>query len=261
MANRLQVVHHHYRCYSHPGCCSQFLGILGRCPESWRGIRSIEGAAHRRCLAFRCRFRFRTSVSCCQDSALSLLLMCLFFSVWAPASEVWGRRDIFIISYLFLTLWQAVTCASQNIQTVLVLRFLAGLFGSSPLANAGGTISDVLDANSRGLGMAIFAAAPFLGPSLGPLTGGFLGLTAGWRWVMGFLAIFTGVISVVLFLFSAETYAPYLLRQRATTLSKATGMVYRFRADAKRPFQIGPLFKSSLIRPWKFLLFEVSRAI
>jgi MFS family permease len=189
----------------------------------------------------------------------SLTFLC--FSVWAPASEVWGRRDIFIISYLFLTLWQAVTCASQNIQTVLVLRFLAGLFGSSPLANAGGTISDVLDANSRGLGMAIFAAAPFLGPSLGPLTGGFLGLTAGWRWVMGFLAIFTGVISVVLFLFSAETYAPYLLRQRATTLSKATGMVYRFRADAKRPFQIGPLFKSSLIRPWKFLLFEVSLAI
>lgn len=63
MANRLQVVHHHHRCHSHPGCCSQFLGILGRCPESWRGIRSIEGAAHRRCLAFRCRFRFRTSVS------------------------------------------------------------------------------------------------------------------------------------------------------------------------------------------------------
>ena len=42
--------------------------------------------------------------------------------------------------------------------------------------------------------MAFFAAAPFLGPALGPISGGFLGLTNGWRWVEGFLAIFCGVL-------------------------------------------------------------------
>jgi len=176
--------------------------------------------------------------------------------LWAPLSEIYGRRTIFIISYAFLTLWQAVTCASQNIQSVLVFRFLAGFFGSSPLANAGGTISDVLDANSRGLGMALFAAAPFLGPSLGPITGGFLGEAAGWRWVEGYLAIFSGILTLVILFLGAETYAPYLLRKRAAKLSKATGKVYRYRADAKKALDPKALFKSSLVRPWKFLFTE-----
>jgi MFS family permease len=177
-------------------------------------------------------------------------------SLWAPLSEVYGRRLIFIISYLFLTLWTCICAASQTVAQVLVFRFLCGFFGSSPLANAGGVISDVLDANQRGLGMALFAAAPFLGPALGPITGGFLGLTSGWRWVEGFLAIFCGVICIILIIFDAETYAPMLLRRRAATLTKVTGKVYRFRADAKGSLQLGALFQASLIRPWKFLVRE-----
>lgn len=176
--------------------------------------------------------------------------------MWAPMSEVFGRRLVFIISLGLMTLWQGVTCASPNVGAVIVFRFLAGFFGSSPLANAGGTISDVLDANQRGLGMALFAAAPFLGPALGPITGGFLGLTSGWRWVEGFLAIFTGTLTIVLFAFSAETYAPFLLRKRAQKLSNATGRVYRFRSDAQKPLVISQLFKGALLRPWKFLIFE-----
>lgn len=176
--------------------------------------------------------------------------------IWAPLGELFGRRIIFIITYSFLTLWQGVTAASQNVSSVLVFRFLAGFFGSSPLANAGGTISDVLDANQRGLGMALFAAAPFLGPSLGPITGGFLGESAGWRWVEGYLAILSGVLTLLILFFGAETYAPYLLRKRAALLSKLTGKVYRFRSDAAKPLDAKVLLKTSLLRPWKFLLFE-----
>ncbi|WWC88201.1 uncharacterized protein L201_003106 [Kwoniella dendrophila CBS 6074] len=175
---------------------------------------------------------------------------------WAPFSEVFGRRWSYIISYTFLTIWTGASAGAPNMASLLVFRFLSGLFGSSPLANAGGTISDVLDANQRGLGMALFSAAPFLGPSLGPITGGFLGLTSGWRWVEGYLTIFAGVMLIVVAIFGSESYAPLLLRRRATTLSKATGKVYRFRADAKKPLEVGPLFVTSLIRPWKFLWYE-----
>jgi len=148
--------------------------------------------------------------------------------------------------------------ASRELMIAGVSLFVVGFafFGSSPLANAGGTISDVLDANQRGLGMALFAAAPFLGPSLGPITGGFLGEAAGWRWVEGYLAILSGVLTLMIAFFCAETYAPYLLRQRAAKLSGLTGKVYRYRGDAKKPLDVKALFKSSLLRPWKFLLFE-----
>ncbi|KAK4686917.1 hypothetical protein P7C73_g3195, partial [Tremellales sp. Uapishka_1] len=176
--------------------------------------------------------------------------------LWAPLSEIFGRRPVYIISYIFLTIWCAAGAGAQSVAQVLVFRFLAGLFGSSPLANAGGTVADVLNMNQRGLGMALFASAPFLGPALGPITGGFLGSAAGWRWIEGMLAIFCGVVCICISLFTAESYAPRLLRQRATTLSKATGKVYRFRGDAKAKLDPKALFHSSLVRPWKFLFLE-----
>ncbi|KAI1040974.1 hypothetical protein LB505_010304 [Fusarium chuoi] len=50
---------------------------------------------------------------------------------------------------------------------LIVLRFFAGSFGSSPLSNAGGVIADMFEARDRGLATALFAMAPFLGPTLG----------------------------------------------------------------------------------------------
>lgn len=89
--------------------------------------------------------------------------------LWAPMSEVLGRRKLFIGTYILFTIFNGGVIASQNVWTLIILRFLAGTAGSSPLTNAGGTVSDVFDAGQRGLGMAIFAAAPFLGPAVGPI--------------------------------------------------------------------------------------------
>ena len=46
------------------------------------------------------------------------------------------------------------------------MRFFAGAFGSSPLTNAGGVIADMFPASQRGLAMSVFAAAPFMGPTV-----------------------------------------------------------------------------------------------
>ena len=89
--------------------------------------------------------------------------------IWAPMSEVLGRRLIFVGPYILFTAFNGGVVASQNVWTLIVLRFLAGTAGSSPLTNAGGTVSDVFNAGERGLGMAVFASAPFLGPALGPI--------------------------------------------------------------------------------------------
>jgi MFS family permease len=77
------------------------------------------------------------------------------------------------------------------------MRFFAGAFGSSPLTNAGGVIADMFPVKSRGFAFAIFAATPFLGPCLGPPIGGFIGETVGWRWLMGVVTIFSGLIWIL----------------------------------------------------------------
>lgn len=156
-----------------------------------------------------------------------------------------------------LTIFNAGAAASQNIWTLVILRFFAGAFGSSPLTNAGGVIADMFPAAQRGLAMTVFAAAPFLGPVLGPIIGGFAGETIGWRWIEGIMALFTGTLWLIGSLFVPETYAPVLLRQRAKRLSKLSGKIYQSRIDSEQgKITAGHAFKTALSRPWILLFME-----
>ncbi|RDW71652.1 hypothetical protein BP5796_07686 [Coleophoma crateriformis] len=177
--------------------------------------------------------------------------------VFAPMSELYGRQLLYIVTFGCFACFNAGCAGSQNIWSLLILRFFAGSFGSSPLTNAGGVIADMFGAKERGRAMTIFATAPFMGPVLGPIIGGFLGQYVGWRWLEGFMAIFTGVVWIVASLIVPETYAPVLLRQRARNLSKVTGKVYRSRIDVDQgKVTAGEAFKTGLARPWLLLFRE-----
>ncbi|OQO05106.1 hypothetical protein B0A48_08126 [Cryoendolithus antarcticus] len=191
---------------------------------------------------------------------LGLSLFVLGFAIgpllWAPLSELFGRQVLFVGTYAALTAFNAGAAGAQNIETLIIMRFFAGAFGSSPLTNAGGVIADMFAAKERGLAMALFAAAPFMGPVLGPIVGGFVGQSVGWRWVEGVMAIFTGVLWLMGCLLLPETYSPVLLRKRAAELSKRTGKVYKSQGDVDQgPTTFGHVFGTSLSRPW-VLLFE-----
>jgi multidrug resistance protein len=179
--------------------------------------------------------------------------------LWAPLSELFGRQVLFFGTYAALTAFNAGAAGAQNIETLLILRFFAGAFGSSPLTNAGGVIADMFPARERGLAMTLFASAPFLGPALGPIVGGFVGQTVGWRWIEGVVAIFTGLLWIVGSLLVPETYAPVILRKRAAELSKRTGQVYKTQKDAstsKESGGYGKVFKTALSMPWVLLFRE-----
>lgn len=105
--------------------------------------------------------------------------------------------------------------------------------------------------------MTVFASAPCLGPTIGPIVGGFAGESIGWRWVEGIMAIFTGVLWIFGSLTVPETYAPVLLRQRAKALSAETGHVYLSILE-NRQGKTTPsaTFKKALSRPWVLLFVE-----
>lgn len=170
---------------------------------------------------------------------------------------MFGRQLLFATTYAALTAFNAGCAGSKNAYTLIILRFFAGAFGSSPLTNAGGVIADMFSAKQRGIAMSLFAAAPFLGPVLGPIIGGFLGMNEGWKWVMGFLGIFSGAVWIVTSLIVPETYAPVLLRRRAEKLSKLTGKVYRSKIDIDQGrITLKESFKIALSRPWILLFRE-----
>lgn len=176
--------------------------------------------------------------------------------LWAPMSETIGRRNVFLVSYVFYTLWTSVCAAAQNIWTVIIFRFLAGTFGSSALVIPGGQIADMFMTETRGIGIGIFCVAPFAGPAVGPIVGGFLGEAGGWRWVMGLLGMFAGLLTFIGFLLMPETYSPAILRSRAKLLSEVTGQKYLTAMDAQHPLVIKELVKHALVRPWILLFRE-----
>lgn len=177
--------------------------------------------------------------------------------LWGPLSELYGRRYLMIVTLGILTAFNAGTAGANNIVTLLVCRFLGGVFGSSPLTNAGGAVADMFPAANRGVPIAIFCAFPFLGPALGPVVGGFTGEYAGWRWVMGVMTITSAVLCIVGILLIPETYAPVLLERRAKALEKKTGMVFRtpLQTSDSRPSP-SQSFRTALLRPWVLLFME-----
>ncbi|KNG80718.1 bicyclomycin resistance protein [Aspergillus nomiae NRRL 13137] len=202
------------------------------------------------------RFEVSTEVA-----TLGLSLFIFGFSVgplvWAPLSESIGRQIPFFISFLSMAAFLAGCAGARNIQTLLILRFFAGTFGSSPLTNAGGVVSDMFPARQRGLALCLFASTPYMGPALGPMIGGFLSMNAGWRWVEGLLAACAGLVWIVVTISVPETYAPVLLRKRAAKLSRETGKCYLSKLDVgKSPVAWTSRLKTVFSRPWVLLCRE-----
>lgn len=88
---------------------------------------------------------------------------------WAPLSEIYGRRLPLFSGYVVFSILQIPVAVAQNIQTIMICRFLVGVFGCSPLAVVGGAMADIWNPVDRAVAIAMFSAATFLGPVLGPI--------------------------------------------------------------------------------------------
>ncbi|KAF5384078.1 hypothetical protein D9615_003429 [Tricholomella constricta] len=142
--------------------------------------------------------------------------------LFAPLSEVVGRKPIYSISIFLYFIFTLPSALAPNRATLIVSRGLAGLAASAPMCNVGGSVADIWAVKERGMPMAIFSGTIFLGPCIGPLIGGWIGERAGWRWLYWVLFIFTGVCFIFT-LFIPETLAPVLLNRKAARLRKETG--------------------------------------
>ena len=119
----------------------------------------------------------------------------------------------------------------------------------------GGTLADLWRPEERGIPMAAFSAAPFLGPAIGPLAGGYLSMGKGWRWLYWIQMILSGA-AYLLILTVPETYAPKILSARAKKMREQTGnamLVSESDLD-KRP--LSERLRIFLVRPFVLLLCE-----
>lgn len=172
--------------------------------------------------------------------------------ILAPLSEIYGRNLIYNVGNVLFTLFTALCGVSPNATALLIFRLLAGVFGGAPLTNGGGTISDLVPVNERGLIMSIFSLSMLIAPVVGPIAGGFLSQAANWRWIFWLLTILSGFTTIVCFVFLRETYGPVLLERKAARMRKETGNPHIQSAN-KSPLPLGQLFRQVITRPVEFL--------
>ena len=65
--------------------------------------------------------------------------------VWAPLSELKGRKLPLILSMFGFSVFSVATAVGKDLQTVLICRFWGGVFASCPLAVVAAVFSDMFD--------------------------------------------------------------------------------------------------------------------
>ncbi|PYH45629.1 MFS transporter [Aspergillus saccharolyticus JOP 1030-1] len=177
--------------------------------------------------------------------------------MWSPLSELYGRRIPLFSGYLLFAIFQIPVAVAKNVETILVCRFLIGLFGCSPLAVVGGALADFWDPVDRAIAIALFASATFAGPTLGPIVGGFLtDSSLGWRWTAWITLIASAAFGLLAFIIIPETYAPVILKRKAARLRNETGNTELYALlDKSRP-TAKDITTKYLLRPVMMLFLE-----
>ena len=104
--------------------------------------------------------------------------------------------------------------------------------------------------------MMIYTAAPFVGPEVGPVMGGFINQYTNWRWSFWVLVIWAGVQWMLILFFVPETYVPVLLRRKAIKLRKETGDSRWQAPIEKMNRSVAKTVLWSCVRPFQLLFFE-----
>lgn len=159
-----------------------------------------------------------------EAAILSLSLFVLGLGVGpaiaAPLSETLGRSIVYKITTPCYILFILGAGFSKTFAGFLICRFLAGAAGGPVLAVGAGTNADLFDVHQRGTSSSIYIMAPFLGPGLAPVIGGFVAYYKGYEWTQ-WCTIFLALAALVSVLPMQETYKKVILKKRAKRLGIA----------------------------------------
>ena len=125
-----------------------------------------------------------------RDSNLSSFVMIIYvlgFGVGSlvatPLSELYGRAinyRVCVIIHLILTIACTV---SSSLDMLVAFRFLACRLGGPAVTIGGAIVGEFFAPETRGNAMSWYQSGTGWAPLLGPLIGGFIAESKGWRWV------------------------------------------------------------------------------
>ncbi|RIB22983.1 major facilitator superfamily domain-containing protein [Gigaspora rosea] len=145
----------------------------------------------------------------CVLKTVSMFIYCMGIApiVWAAYSDEFAtRRKVYLVSITVFIISTIICAVARNIWLLFVMRVVQACGSSAVLSIGAGIISDIYVSTERGHAYGLFYLAYWFGPFLGPMCGGYLTEYLGWRWMFWFLAIYGGIIFLIIIFFLPETF-------------------------------------------------------
>ncbi|MGJ1190926.1 DHA2 family efflux MFS transporter permease subunit [Sphingobacterium siyangense] len=115
----------------------------------------------------------------------------------AMLSVLFGRKRYFTTSVVLFTLSSLMCGLSDSLWTLVFWRFVQGLGGGGLLSTSQSIIFGAFPPEKQATGTAIFGLGVILGPTFGPVMGGFITDNLSWHWVF-FINVPIGLIAAIL---------------------------------------------------------------
>lgn len=112
-------------------------------------------------------------------------------------AEKIGRKQYYIGSILLFTLASALCGFSTNLWELVGFRFLQGIGGGALLSTSQAILFETFPVKERGTASGIFSLGIIVGPSIGPVIGGYIVDNLTWQWIF-YVNIPIGIMAAVL---------------------------------------------------------------
>ncbi|PKK41649.1 hypothetical protein CI102_14762, partial [Trichoderma harzianum] len=120
-------------------------------------------------------------------------------------SDTYGRRPAYIICGIIYLAANIGLALNNTYVGLLVLRCLQSCGSSATIALGSATVADLATRAERGKFIGYAGMGVTLGPAIGPVVGGLISENLGWKALFWFLAILSGVLFLLIFVFLPET--------------------------------------------------------
>ena len=126
-----------------------------------------------------------------------ILASAIFLLPFGRLGDIIGRKKVFLTGIILFTVSSLLIVFSGSIFYLIILRIIQGISSAMIFGTSLAIITSVFPQGERGKAMGINITAVYLGLSSGPVIGGFLTQTFGWRSIFAFL-VPVGLFSVYL---------------------------------------------------------------